>query len=460
MKKVACPLFLFCPRYEEGAAAIILVIVVIIALLTLIGGLVLLTSTGYKSYHFSKNRAQALYLAEAGISSAIQEIKDDEDHDEDGVVGSISDATLAYSDNSLAGFYSVECVLGGSSYTLTSTGIVNKGSTNEVERTVEVTVEVTVESGSTVFDMAAFAGNDDGNGITIDKGVSIDSYDSEGTGQLYVEAEAGNKGDIGTNSISTSPKAVDIDRDSHISGDVYIGQEGEDVLKEAIDNRGIVDGELRSLDENKNLPEVDPPSPSDFGLSSQDSEGPLVVEEEKGVSSNGWYDSITVKKNGHLTFNPDVTFIYVDGNMSITGTKKEETTVTIATDMTLYVAGEFEIKDAKLSIQDNHELTVYAGGGIELDPKDNSYINNVSKNPLNLIVYGLDTCTKVTIGKHEGFYGAIYAPNASIDVGDVDIYGSIVGDTIKIANNASIHYDEASASGDSGSLVCKNWKEL
>jgi len=103
---------------------------------------------------------------------------------------------------------------------------------------------------------------------------------------------------------------------------------------------------------------------------------------------------------------------------------------------------------------------VYAGGGIELDPKDNSYINNVSKNPLNLIVYGLDTCTKVTIGKHEGFYGAIYAPNASIDVGDVDIYGSIVGDTIKIANNASIHYDEASASGDSGSLVCKNWKEL
>ena len=438
-------------------------IVVIIALLTLIGGLVLLTSTGYKSYHFSKDRAQALYLAEGGISSAIREIKGGEEE------GSISDATLAYSDNSLAGSYSVEWVLDGSSYTvITSTGMVNKGSDeNEVERTVQVTVQVTVEFESTVFDMAAFAGNDDGNGITIDKGVSIDSYDSEGTGQLYVEAEAGNKGDIGTNSISTSPKAVDIDKDSHISGDVYIGQEG--VPEEAIDNRGIVDGELLRLDENKNLPEVDPPSPSDFGLSSQDSEGPLVVEEEKEVSSNGWYDSITVEKNGHLTFNPDVTFIYVDGNMSITGTKKEETTVTIATDMTLYVAGEFEInKFAELYIQDNHKLTVYAGGGIELDPKDNSYINNVSKNPLNLVIYGLDTCTKVTIGKHEGFYGAIYAPNASIDVGDVDVYGSIVGDTIKIANNASIHYDEALASvaipcssgGDSGSLVPGSWQEL
>jgi len=436
--------------------------VVIIALLTLIGGLVLLTSTGYKSYHFSKDRAQALYLAEVGISSAIREIKDNEDHDEDGVVGSISDATLAYSDLSLAGSYSVEWVLDGSSYTLTSTGIVNKGSENEVERTVQVTVQVTVESESTAFNMSAFAGSDNENGITIARGVTIDSYDSEGTGQLYVEAKAGNNGHIGTNSISTSPKAVDIGRNSHISGNVYIGQGGDP--DEAINNRGLVYGQLLSLDENKNLPEVAPPSPSDFGLSSEDSKGSLVVKKEKEVSINGWYDSITVKTDGHLTFNPDVTFIYVDGDMSI----KKETTVTIATDMTLYVAGKFEIKNAILTIQDNHKLTVYAGGEIALDPKDNSYINNASKNPLNLVIYGLDACTKITIKKHEGFYGAVYAPKALIDIKNVDMYGSIVGDAINIASNASIHCDEALASvavpgssgGDSGSLVCKNWKEL
>lgn len=114
----------------------------ITALLALIGGLVLLTSTGYRSYHFSKNRAQALYLAEAGISSAIREIKDNEDHDEDGGVGSISEILLTHSDGSLAGSYSVECVLGGSSYTLTSSGIVNKGSENEVERKVSAKYSV------------------------------------------------------------------------------------------------------------------------------------------------------------------------------------------------------------------------------------------------------------------------------------------------------------------------------
>jgi len=115
---------------ESGVAAIALVVMVIIILLTLMGGLVLLTTTGYKSYHFSKDRAQALYLAEAGISQALQEIRDKED-------GLIPETPLTYSDGSLAGLYSVECLSSGDpTYTLTSYGYVNKDSTNEVKRTV------------------------------------------------------------------------------------------------------------------------------------------------------------------------------------------------------------------------------------------------------------------------------------------------------------------------------------
>ncbi len=119
MEKVACPLFkegntgyeMRNTRYgEKGAAAVVMSIIVITVLLTLIGGLVLLTSTGYKSYHFSKDRAQALYLAEAGISSAIQEIKGDgylpEDYyDEEGEegIGSVPQTSLG------DGSYSVDC---------------------------------------------------------------------------------------------------------------------------------------------------------------------------------------------------------------------------------------------------------------------------------------------------------------------------------------------------------------
>ncbi len=92
---------------ERGVVAIIMVIVVITVLIILTGGLAVLTPTGYKSYHFSKDRAQALYLAEAGISSAIWEIKGDGylpiDYDNDAKIGSISTASLG------DGSYSVDC---------------------------------------------------------------------------------------------------------------------------------------------------------------------------------------------------------------------------------------------------------------------------------------------------------------------------------------------------------------
>jgi len=148
-------------RYEKGVAAVAMIIIVIIALLTLIGGLVLLTSTGYKSYHFSKNQAQALYLAEAGISSGVQEIKGDGylpvDH-YGGGIGSVSQTSLA------DGSYSVSCTAimpsrGGVEatsehgslgeldspkyyqYQLTSTGEIN-GISRQAQVTYRVTVDI------------------------------------------------------------------------------------------------------------------------------------------------------------------------------------------------------------------------------------------------------------------------------------------------------------------------------
>jgi len=137
-------------RSERGLVAIAMVIIIVAVLLTLAGGLTLLTSTGYRSYHFSKDRSQALCLAEAGISQALREIKGNTDYDEDGGVGSISDdgddlnnPTLTYSDGSSAGSYWVECSQylryreDGSpyyAYSLISTGVLN-----QVSRIVTVT---------------------------------------------------------------------------------------------------------------------------------------------------------------------------------------------------------------------------------------------------------------------------------------------------------------------------------
>lgn len=138
-----------------------MIIIVITALLALIGGLVLLTSTGYKSCQFSKDRAQALYLAEAGISSAIREIKGDGYLPVDyygGGLGSVPQTSLG------DGSYSVNCTAAMPSrggveatgehgslgeldnpkyyqYQLTSTGDID-GVSRQAQATYKVTVDI------------------------------------------------------------------------------------------------------------------------------------------------------------------------------------------------------------------------------------------------------------------------------------------------------------------------------
>ena len=69
---------------------------------------------------------------------------------------------------------------------------------------------------------------------------------------------------------------------------------------------------------------------------------------------------------------------------------------------------------------------------------------NTSMNTSNLVLYGLDTCSEVKITGSAAFWGAMYAPSAEIRVtGSGDIYGSLIGDTIKVTGSGDIHYDEA-----------------
>ncbi len=137
---------------ERGVAAIMMVVMVVTVFMSLAGALSLLTRTGYDNYHFSKNRAQALSVAEAGIAGAIREIKGNTDYDGDGGVGSISNdgnglnnPTLTYSDGAVAGSYWVQCSRSvgyrpdGSPYYAYS--LVSTGSTPQIERVVSGTYD-------------------------------------------------------------------------------------------------------------------------------------------------------------------------------------------------------------------------------------------------------------------------------------------------------------------------------
>lgn len=418
--------------------ALVIASVLLILLSIIMGVFVVQRRLIDRSYY----RERALALAESGIDVAIAYLNNNEDVPEQ-ISGEIPEM----------GNFLVQISASASMVTITSTGYSKRKDKEKAQREVEVVVSL-----DTVFNIAAFAGGNEGNTITIEEGAGIDSYDSEGTGQLYDPANPGSEGHIGTNSKSTSPEAVKIEEDGNINGNVYIGAGGD--VDKAIDKKGNVYGELLALNENRELPQVDPPSiPPDFFYEEE-----LKVEEgeSKHVYDSSHYGSISVGEESHLTFDTGTTFIYVEGDMSI----KENADTTIATDMTLYVAGNLTLAEgAKIEIQNGHKLIIYTGGDIQI--QEDNFVNP-SENSLNLTIYGLGNCTSVSFEEGTNFYGAIYARNASIEMQEsVGIYGSIVGEKIYIQEDTFIHYDKALNNLDKNPdaltydyYVIRQWEEI
>jgi len=416
--------------------ALVIVGVLLVLLSMILGGIVIQRRLVDRSYH----RERALALAESGIDIAIACLNEED----------ISEPSYPEISGEIPemGTFLVGISASDGTLTITAIGYSRRNDKEKAQRTVEVIVSL-----DSVFGMAAFAGGDEENTIAIAQDVVIDSYDSEGTGQAYDPENSGNNGHIGTNSTSTSPKAVTIGQDSDIDGNVYIGAEGNPDEAISIGEGASVDDKL-TLSENKELPQANPSIPPDLPY-----RGPLEIGKGKSeyVDSSGRYSSISIQEEGHLTFTGDATFIYVEGDISM----QKDAVITIDTDMTLYVGGDLTVaKDMQIDIQ-NHRLTVYAGGNIQIN-KDGFF--NPSENPLNLVIYGLDTCTGIRIAKDTIFYGAIYAPKASIDIEkDIAIYGSIIGKTFDIQNNVFIHYDETLKDEDlgltSGYYVIRQWEE-
>ena len=54
------------------------------------------------------------------------------------------------------------------------------------------------------------------------------------------------------------------------------------------------------------------------------------------------------------------------------------------------------------------------------------------------------TIEQGTMTGSTGFYGALYAPDSTINVtGNAEVFGSIIAERINVSGSAAIHYDES-----------------
>lgn len=258
---------------------------------------------------------------------------------------------------------------------------------------------------------------------------TVDSYDS--TIGDYGGANITAEGNIGTNSVLYGD--IYMAQNSEVYGDAYSGPESnpEDVI--ITQGNAYIDGEKKSLLEEKDMPSVKPP---------------------EGLAFMGGY-SLGVGESGTINSSGEFTSLVL-GNNSI---------LTITADASLYITGEFSMaSNSQLNIEDGANVTIYLGG--TFSQNSNSQMNNLSQDPTSLLIMGTDSFNgTMTWNSNTDFYGAIYVPRAHVDFNsNIDFYGSIIANSFSFNSNARFHYDLALAGlkrDDMEGLPygIKSWKE-
>jgi hypothetical protein len=354
-----------------------------------------LTTKSYKS-------SAALSLAEAGVERAIWELNygDISSWTGDDTLRTMDISSFQAAGGNVIGDVGIRIVDPTADYPIVeSRGIVSYVGSLEVIRTVRSEL-----GGFPPFKFAAF-GDD---GIMIDRQVMIDSYDSR-SGDYDNPGNVGSEGDIGTNSGNFN--AIYMDNSSNLAGDAVSGYESDPELVIITDPGANIDGEKRALPVEIELPQITPPEGlmpmGDYSMSGTDS-----------IFLSGEYGSFTMEANS---------------------------VVTIEDDVILYITGDFYMdQNSRLDIAIGARLQIIMGSGsFEMD--QTSTINNLSQDPTKFVLFGTANFTgDIYIDQSSEFYGAIYAPNAFVELDQGNgFYGAVIAKDILFDQHMVLHYDKA-----------------
>jgi hypothetical protein len=354
-----------------------------------------LTEKSYKS-------SAALSLAEAGVERAIWELNygDISSWTGNDTLRTMGISSFQAAGGKVIGDVGIRVVDPTADHPIVeSRGTVSYVGSLEVIRTVRSEL-----GGFPPFKFAAFAED----GIMIDQQVMIDSYDTR-NGDYDNPGNVGSEGDIGTNSGDFS--AIYMDNSADLAGNALSGYESDPESVIITAPGANIDGEKRALDYEIELPQITPPTGltwmGDYSMSGTDS-----------IFLSGQYGSFTMEANS---------------------------VVTIEDDVILYITGDFYMdQNSRLDIAVGASLQIIMGSGsFEMD--QTSTINNLSQDPTKFVLFGTASFIgDIYIDQGSEFYGAIYAPNAFVELDQADgFYGAIIAKDILFDQHTVLHYDKA-----------------
>ena len=307
------------------------------------------------------------------------------------------------------GVFSVTVSDSSTDSTLSDTILVTStGWRDGTNTTVEASL---VQTFKTPFSYAMFARD----GITLDRNTCTNSFNSDSGG--YAATMLDSLGNIGSNGTVVSSK------DIVFGGDIQVATPGGISL--GVNN--TVNGDTTSTADSVEL-DIIPSSEYDWAKS--------VSPAPAGISGAGFsYNAATrdlVGGSGSQIILSGGTYYFND--------------ITLG-------------QGSQLMLVPGAEVTIYVNGNIVFNQLSTA---NDGGDPSDLIVYSRGSLLQFDQGNL--FYGAFYGPDAHIQYDQTtQVYGSLVGGTIKLDKGACFHYDRNLGKvkkGASGTYDVVAWREL
>jgi hypothetical protein len=450
---------------DENGFITVFLLTMIFIIVTVMGAGIVFINSGNKRAWSTARSNQALYLAEAGIEKAIQDLKNPSAN----WASPTSVPETDFPSINPIGKYKVkfgpleQSEPGIDKRILYSTGVVQSGD-REIKETISI--EFTKTQSNIVkldFNYALFTS---GNIHMGSKGSSIIG------------------GDVATN--STAPNSIYFPWSAKIEGHLYVGP--------GADPSQVVDGAQKDPEEKNvtlgtsNLEEMIsyplplfPDYPTNLPTRSSIT---LEGSTNDSISEDGYYPNITIKDNTTLTIDiPEGTErkIMVDtlympqGNIVINGSGK----------LTLYVKNSFtftygsKINYGSSGDGNPDQVLIYYEGTNKFSIAGDTKINGtvfVEKADMEIDNSGGIKGHIITGGNNVSIAGdgsavvkALYAPNANVSLTNSGkIYGAVVAKNFSTSGNSRIYYDPSISSVDlpisggseKSTFEIKNWRSL
>lgn len=252
-------------------------------------------------------------------------------------------------------------------------------------------------------------------GILLDRETCTDSYDSDSGS--YALTHLDSLGDIGSNGTVTSSQLV------NFGGGISVATPGGITLGAG----STVNGDTTTTADSV---QVDPISTAELDWARSNSIAQTGMS-GSGYTYNNGTKALTTGSLGAITLTSGVYYF---------------SSITLG-------------QQSTISLAPNAQVTIYVTGNVALGKLSTI---NPSGLPSDLTIYS--TGTALSFNQGNIFNGAYYGPNAHIQYDQTtQIYGALVGNTIKLDRYACFHYDRSlsrKTHGTTGEMIAVAWGEV